>query len=422
MLLLFSSCKPENMTSGIGEHPPGRFGDNIKGMDESEEFYRSVVRDGLAETVDSSVSGDSQYCPRPISPVPLEALEGSTIDEIVDEAYAKDPSCKKVFTGNKGDYAYPNKAYARTYAFSMAQDMCTAGAVQEVLSSPPMGPKDALSLPHFAKTDTSNDHLVATYALTFSLGMRESNGNFGLGRDRSASNTGIAEEVGLTQTSPNSLHLKGKPGTASEFLLREIFRSYINDLSKIGQAEKASLCLNDKLANSSQNKNFDIHGGKLHELFESGSCKGVDETVNSSIKFLVSNSTTGLNSCFRTLHQQCPGFSIKYGAAVARIRRDHHGPLYLKSEFSKKAAAKYFKPYLKPACHLLFNSLVNNKENICKDIKKTEEAPKEPSPLVKAMGEVKKTDYLALPSQTPKENPFQFKQDEPGRLLRTRAP
>jgi hypothetical protein len=80
------------------------------------------------------------------------------------------------------------------------------------------------------------------------------------------------------------------------------------------------------------------------------------------------------------LNKECPGFSIKYGAAVSRIRRNHNGPLILHEEFKSNVNKKYLKPYLKPACHSLFKSIAENKDKICADMNLKPSDPGSSSP------------------------------------------
>lgn len=291
------------------------------------------------------------------------------LDALLNKAFTNDFSCSRVFTGNAGNYASAKFSYARTFAYSMIQDLCSEdfpGSVLDIFQRPAMNAKDALSLEEFnkgANLEKSRDNLIATYALAYALGQRESNGNFSEGRDITANNIqATTEEAGLIQVSVNSLNLKGTKANSTLFL-RTIFQSYMSSLSFTKRTDKTKLCLSDKLNGENESKDFDISGERLHQLIESGVCNGVSETVK-DLNFKISD---GLAACFRELNKECPSFAIKYGAAVARIRRDHNGPLILHEEFKKGTDPKYLKPYLIPSCHGVFKILIKlDQAQLCK--------------------------------------------------------
>jgi hypothetical protein len=336
-------------------------------LESQKEFMDSIADDGLKETLETVTSGQAIACPKEEEITPASIVDTgatTTLDEIIQAAYKDEPSCRKVFTGNKGSYENPDIAFTKVMAYSMAQDMCANNHIAKVLNSPPMDKNDALTFDIFnpadAKKDMEGYHLAATYSLSYALAQRESSGNFRMGRDISANNVGgMTEEAGLTQTSPNSLNLKGKKGTEAEYLLLNIFNSYTSKLPTLDKAGKAALCLSDKLAGSRQSRNFDTSGAKLEALFAGGDCQDVGKIAKTT------SGSDKINSCFRNLHKACPGFSIKYGAAVSRIRRAHQGPLVRHEEFKKGSAQKYFKPYIKPACHSMFLSIYQSKASIC---------------------------------------------------------
>jgi hypothetical protein len=286
-------------------------------------------------------------------------------EALIKASFEKDKSCRKVFTGNKGNFSYPAISYARVFAHSFLQDLCgDESALVSLLTSPSMGEKDALSLPLFNKgatRDKSQSNLITTYALIYALGRRESSGNFYQGRDLTASNTeALTEEAGFVQVSANSLYLKGSTKDAKNFLM-EFFQYYLLLLSQKEKTELAQTCLSNTLGPESETRNFDSSGLKLHLLFHYGECQGLAQRIKEK-KWVIDEKAAG---CFRRLTKECPGFAIKYGAAIARIRRDHNGPLILHEEFSKNVDPKYLKPYLEPACHELFRVFASKKKQLC---------------------------------------------------------
>lgn len=371
ILVNLVSCEQgENMQSGLGELSVDKEQARRNVMANQKDFYDSIVENGLTETLDSVVSADPSIACEPthmnVAPVSLSG----NLDEIIDGAYKNDESCRKVFTGNGGNYDDVKLSYVRTFAYSMAQDICSGeeeGNLSSIFQQPSLGNKDALSLSQFNGGSTSEkslDNMVSTYALTFTLAQRESSGNFSEGRDMSANNSqALTEEAGAIQVSANSLNLKG-PTKETEFALRKIFKKYVDDLSGKSQQDQSVLCLNDKLSGPNESKNFDVTGGNLNRLFEKGDCSGLKSKME-DVGYGISEKVAG---CFRNLNKECPGFSIKYGAAVARIRRNHNGPLILHQEFKSNVDKKYLKPYLKPACHSLFKSIAENKDKICADM------------------------------------------------------
>jgi hypothetical protein len=66
--------------------------------------------------------------------------------------------------------------------------------------------------------------------------------------------------------------------------------------------------------------------------------------------------------CFRSLHQNCPAFSIEYTAVVARINRSHWGPLRRHEELKDP---RFHRPYPVPACHRFFEELYQRKDEFC---------------------------------------------------------
>ncbi|MBK27103.1 MAG: hypothetical protein CME70_24075 [Halobacteriovorax sp.] len=339
-----------------------------------QKFQKDILRRGLGPAVNDVVT--PSYGQVPCNNLKINTkittIESSKeIDDLIAKAYGTDRSCTTVYTGNGGLTESAGFKYAKTLAYSMIQDMCNpeTNNVGNLLSEPSQGYKDAMSLSLFnkgMKSSKSLDNLSTSYALMYVLGQRESGGDFKRGRDISSTNTSaITKEAGPFQVSANSLNLYGKG--KYKYHSRDLFRSYISQLSGKSKSERSELCLNDKLAGAKETKPYASSPDELHALFESGDkgrCRGVKaKTSKSTFKL-----TSSVAACFRDLNKLCPGFSVKYAAGVARINRKHNGPLYTKAENLKrfKGSKKHFKPNPKPACHGIFRSLAANKAKICK--------------------------------------------------------
>ncbi len=332
-----------------------------------ERFQADVLDNGLAQTLNNAVTPSyaGADCFKVASSYTVSELEDSKeIDQMIEKAFNADASCKKVFTGNKGNTTGAGLPYAKTFAYSMIQDLCNpeVANIGKNLSSPSFGSKDALSLSLFNKgsvSGTDPKNLATTYSLMYSLGQREADGNFKEGRDLSGNNKSAETvEAGLFQVSANSLNLgSGK----TKGFLKDIFRSFVGRLSTQSSSEKASLCLNAKLRGTKETRS-PASSDDLQSLFSSGSCKGSASIVKAS-----SYRSSRVATCFRKLTKACPSFAIKYAAGVARVNRAHNGPLVTHSELRRRGlkSAKYHKPYLKPACHSVFKSIASNKSMIC---------------------------------------------------------
>lgn len=398
-------CKQEDLRSTnleqslVGEQPTTSPLASPQGKSSEDETrpqndFQDVVKDGLEVYVSKTVSAEP-ICPNPsLDPVPLPAAGENKLEQLISIAFTEDPTCKKVFTGNGYNHftddqrsSYPDITYARVMAHTMAEDMCAENKLAIAFQGE-IGKNDALKLNQFKDPKKASSNLAATYALTYALGQRESDGNFYQGRDQSADNTGVEEEVGFTQSSANSLNLSGgSPDTKN--LLRDIFSTTVKKLSSLSSpAEKAKFCLSDKMQGNKQTRvfdknqkkyiktSYDTNGDNLDKAFsDGGACKesvplvGTDFRVHSKktvkqmpfltrLKFEKQSKT--ITDCFKDLHKYCPGFSIRYGAAVTRVNRFHHGPL--KPEIKSK-------PLPRPSCHMLFNSILSSKEQICHEMK-----------------------------------------------------
>lgn len=333
-----------------------------------DDFTERMMDEGLSSAVNGAVSANygAAECQKRAPWEEVEGLEdASKIDEMILTAFDSDPSCKKVFTGNKGNTTTAGLPYAKTFAYSMIQDMCNPSNadIGNTLSEPSLSSKDAMSLGLFnkgSKSSKSVDNLATTYALMFALGQREADGNFKEGRDMAANNkSAVTEEAGLFQVSANSLNLG--TGKKKQFL-RGIFKSFVDELSSKSSSEKGKLCLVDKVSKTKETRR-PASANDLQTLFSSGLCRNAKSNMKE-----ISFSSSKVSGCFRNLTKSCPSFAIKYGAGVARINRHHNGPLITHTEFRKKGykSSKFYKPYVKPACHGVFRSIASNKEKICK--------------------------------------------------------
>jgi len=305
----------------------------------------------------------SSSCPDVVTINTEEIPSNNFIEALVDKAYAEDKSCRNVFTGNKGGYSIVKKSYTKAFAYSMVQDLCAPekhNFFSEAFQLASMGQNDVLNLSVFNKGTSSKkdmSNFISTYAITYALGQRESDGNFKEGRDLTAGNKSLStEESGLTQTSANSLELNAK-SPLSKYFLKNIFKAFVTDLSKLEQKDRDNSCL---IQHNGENTSVG-----LKSLFDiGGDCNKIIKDLESE-DYSVS---TNVAKCFRDLHKNCPSFSIKYGASVVRVNRKHNGPLVTHEELVRKGLTetKYAKPYMKPSCRSLFDSIAKNKETICK--------------------------------------------------------
>lgn len=348
------------------------FAYEIRGKD----FYSRAFDLGITGAINAFTSASGGIC--------LASSKGSStsgvLDDLISKAFNSYDSCRNVFTGNEGDYENPDQAYARTFAYSMAQDICTGnkpGSLADLLEHPQIdldfnskvnkeASWDAFSIPKFGegtKKQKSPENLVATYALVYSLGLRESSGNFNKGS--SGESTPQSRASGVIQISADSMNTYEVPKESS-LVLRTIFSKYVTGLFGKSKAEQSALCLTDKVQGSSKSKGFDSTGSKLNTTFSDGSCGQAYEKV-SKPGFKVTNDVA---NCFQDLSKMCPSFTIKYGAAAARLRRFGHGPLMTQEEHAERGrhSAAYKKDMLEPACHSLFKSLIENKEKICAEL------------------------------------------------------
>jgi hypothetical protein len=156
--------------------------------------------------------------------------------------------------------------------------------------------RDALAWyhPEFIKNGMDNsvdgaDTLRHLFVLLTGLGMRESSGQYGEGRDMAASNTtGETAEAGLFQTSYNARH--GHP------LLPKLFENYAN-------------------------------ANELIDVFKAG-VRYSDENFE--------NFGRGKGREFQRLTKACPAFAVEFAALGLRNVRTHWGPIVRKEAELRK--------------------------------------------------------------------------------------
>ncbi|MCO4756315.1 MAG: hypothetical protein KC478_17680, partial [Bacteriovoracaceae bacterium] len=153
------SCEVPEGTSNrklvrVGPPGKGRLVYRKRNNSFDEKFTADVFNRGLGPAVNDVVtpSYGGEMCYQVALSV-TEIQDSSEIDLLVNEAFEKDASCKKVFTGNAGNTEAAGLPYAKTFAYSMIQDMCNpkSANVGELLSKPSLGYKDAMSLSLFNK-------------------------------------------------------------------------------------------------------------------------------------------------------------------------------------------------------------------------------------------------------------------------------
>jgi hypothetical protein len=328
--------------------------------------------------------------PASAAPAKLKATQNDAFDKIirdsVDAAYGADESCKKVFTGNAGQYLkVEKKGWALTLARSFANDLCAPRSAElNAYQTQDFGATsdDALGLDHFKsfmdrfQNYGPNGNRAATYMLIYSLGLRESSGQFDEGPDRSARNNLLhTMESGAFQVASGTLDgpVRG---------LQALFRSYAEQMSA-GIHNNQTLIqacgledLNQIPGNASQKRHLD----HIRHLF--GKSRLIlpparSDEFGACSKMLISTSgerkrSNDRENCFIGLQKACPAFAIKYNTMMVRGQRKHFGPLITHDELRKLAEKyprlndrKYYKPYFKPACGSLFESILKNKENVC---------------------------------------------------------
>ena len=213
---------------------------------------------------------------KPEPPKPSEKLN-------VDQAVAAS-KCTTYYWKNRGTAKI---GYIKGMVKSYARSYCRMNPVM----TKGLGSTSADALAHYGLNgSTEKQRLKQLYTLLIGLGMRESSGFYGCGRDMSATNVSHdTAETGLFQFSYN-------------------LNSASPELGKLYAEYKA---------NPSQ---CDL------DTFKQGSTKSVDERY----------AGVGPGLEFQKFTRFCPAFAAEYTAIGARVRRAHWGPINRKeAEYNK---------------------------------------------------------------------------------------
>lgn len=322
-----------------------------------------------------------------------EVLYGSfeeVIRESVDEAFQRDPTCARVFTGNgRTGIEDTGKSWALTLARSFANDLCAARTPElDAYQSQDLGQtgQDALGLSHFRSymdrfNRYGNDgNKAATYTLLYTHGLRESGGNFSRGRDLNGGyNTLSSMETGAFQVASGTLN-------GQVIGLQSLFRSYTNDIQRDLSNDSALIktCgleeINSLPNNATQTKHLD----HIRHLFGKNEisrlalitspARAVEfnacgKSISESTGELYLKRTTERANCFIGLQKACPALAIKYNSMMIRGQRQHFGPLWTHEELraSGRSTKKYQKAYPQPACGELFETILQRKNELCRE-------------------------------------------------------
>jgi hypothetical protein len=323
-----------------------------------------------------------------VIPITLGAVESQLVprespaaafNKLLEKHYS---SCRRVFTGNgRGgrDQADPQYMAALGLNFLRQSCRCEDSPIKKALIRPLGNGNDVLTQARFqVKSSLAEGHeedqrLVNLYAILFTLGQRESSGNFAAGKDGSAqwfASTAKKRqwEAGVFQLSADSLTLDGVKSSKTlpntEPLPKQIFVNYLKSLVNASPSDQQLICDLNILGGSKDSPKSKSDGSGLHRLFNFfGNCRAA---LVRAQKMNQTNLALGLNSthdntvdCFRSLQQECPAFAIEYTAVVSRINRRHWGPLLKSSE------TRVDKPYLVPGCTKFFEELVLRKNEFC---------------------------------------------------------
>ena len=205
-------------------------------------------------------------------------------------------ACAKETHGNRGA---PPKAFLLGIV-----NVFKESAACEPMDSFGPAKKDALTYYNLAPSQPN------LYAFLVGLALRESSGKYCEGRDLSAKNiTAETAESGMFQFSYNSI--SADYGTAAQSRLRKLYAHY---------SAKPSEC---------------------HEEFKEGiKCKQSDSTIYGS----------GEGARFQRLARSCPAFAVRYTAVLARVLKDHFGPIVRKEVEVKKSCVALFSAVQSATC------------------------------------------------------------------------
>jgi len=312
-------------------------------------------------------------------------------NSLIESHYSR---CKTVFTGNgckgksvpKGSncgWQNVEQQYMAAMGLNFLRQSCRCAEspVKQFMVSSDIGANtDVLSLTHLRQVPTNLEgegkQLVRLYSTLFTLGHRESSGNFNQGKDGTAkwfSDEGERRqwEAGVFQASTNSLALDGHNGSKNmpgqNPLPKKVFVNYLSQLFSASPTERALGCDLNILGGSKASKSSDVRGAKLNGLFQGkGFCAKVMSTAwgknPDSPELAIDSNDSSTIDCFRSLQQNCPAFSIEYTAVVSRINRSHWGPLRRHDELKDP---RFHRPYPIPACHRFFEDLYQRKDEFC---------------------------------------------------------
>lgn len=290
--------------------------------------------------------------------------------------------CKRVFTGNSGGTTGVDQQYMAVMGLNFLRQMCRCeeSPIKRALLRPVNGDRDVLSQSHFQLkhsgiSDGNDDgkRLVNLYSVLYSLGQRESSGDFSAGPDSTAWWFSVASkrrawEAGAFQASADSLALDGdsssKSMPQSNPLPKQIFMNYLRVLMNASATDKQLACDLNVLAKSRASSGTDVTGGTLQKLFKGGGTCSMAMahamTRNSANPVIGVDSREGKTiDCFRSLQQNCPAFDIEYAAVVTRLNRKHWGPLLSHDETKKD------RPYIVPGCSKFFEEMYTRKNQFC---------------------------------------------------------
>lgn len=192
---------------------------------------------------------------------------------VIDDNAIANSACAKYLWKGRGKAP---RGYILGMAKTYSRSFCRKNPVMLQASASP----EADALAYYGIKAVESDRLRKLYTLMIGLGMRESSGNYGTGRDKSATNlTAETAESGLFQFSYN-------------------LRTASPELTKLYNEYKASpsLCMEPVFA----------VGARPVEEGYSGTGEGLE---------------------FQKLARHCPAFSTEYAAIGLRVRRKHWGPI-----------------------------------------------------------------------------------------------
>lgn len=217
--------------------------------------------------------------PAPVpSPVPSPVVPAVSIEKIV----AANPACTSYSWKNRGRATV---GYIKGMAASYQRSLCrynSAGKTPAGVMGQNVGDAYKDVLAHYGlNAPTGGERIKQVYTLLIGLGMRESSGWYGCGRDTSADNVQVdTAETGLFQFSYNL--------NSASPMLDVLYKEYKADESKC-----------------------------LLSVFKEGFTKPASSDFYG----------TGEGRYFQELARRCPAFAAEYTAVGVRVLRRHWGPL-----------------------------------------------------------------------------------------------